>query len=259
MTPPDPRIAKRLLIGLGAVVVIAAVVNIGSGTESRSAGYVAPPVVTAPPTTTRPPKPCQVDPGPYSGQDKCNQTGEVVTVSAVLDSASFTTTDGRTVRLLGVAPLSEKECDRAAPYLRNLIGDKSVMLFTEPGRDKDGKGKLLRYVKYISDPVNTPGKYTADVGYEIVEAGYGRPEGETNWRYQNWLEIGFQLGDAKHAQAKGRAEYDGYQIDDRCVTRTREPEPDYDDPDDVDVPDVDRPNLPDGALTGGFCRRKWYC
>lgn len=29
---------------------------------------------------------------------------------------------------------------------------------------------------------------------------------------------------------------------------------------DVDV-DVDAPNvnLPDGALTGGFCARKWYC
>lgn len=42
------------------------------------------------------------------------------------------------------------------------------------------------------------------------------------------------------------------------TTTTSEPPPASDTDVDVHV-DTDHHNLPDGALTGGYCRRKWWC
>lgn len=192
----------------------------------------------------------------YDGQDTCHPGGEVVSVVGVLDGNTLELDDARVVRLLGVQVPDADACagPGATEFTRALVGGQQVKLHTEPGVEADDTGRLLRYVQFAesTDRDGLP-MYARDLGKDVVLNGWGKPaDKQANATYLDTL-----------ASAAGIAEYrpEGiyappcgsplvYGDDDGNGTA------DWDEQDYVDAPSV---NLPDGALTGGYCARKWWC
>lgn len=199
---------------------------------------------------------CFSDDVVYDGQDTCHPGGELVTVVGVLDGNTLKLDDDRVVRLLGVQVPDADACagPGATEFTRALVEGKQVKLHTEPGVEGDDAGRLLRYVQFAesNDSDGLP-MYSHDLGNAVVLNGWGKPSGnQANATYLKGL-----------ASAAGIAEYQPEGIyappcgsplvfgdDDGDGTA------DWDEQDYVDTPNVD---LPDGALTGGYCARKWWC
>ena len=88
-------------------------------------------------------------------------------VSEVVDGDTFKTTDGRTIRLIGInAPeVGEKYYEEAKDELTELIYRKEIRLDSDTG-NKDVYGRLLRYV-YVDDLL---------VNSEMVRLGLAKAE-----------------------------------------------------------------------------------
>ncbi len=201
---------------------------------------------------------CHSEDTVYDGEQTCHPGGELVAVARVLDGNTLELDDSRIVRLLGVQVPDLDTCSGpgASEFTRGLVEGQQVKLHREPGVDADDDGRLLRYVQRSESP-DRDGLpiYAHDLGHAIVLSGWGLPvEGRANPTYLENLR-----------RASGIAEYqpDGIYAppcgsplvfgddDGNGVADWEEGSGDY-----VDSPDV---NLPDGALTGGYCAGKWWC
>ena len=90
---------------------------------------------------------------------------EEVKVTKVIDGDTFETSDGETIRLLGINTPEEGEYyyEEAKDYLWYLIGNKEVELESDK-TNKDWYGRKLRYVYIDGKMVNSM----------MLERGYAR-------------------------------------------------------------------------------------
>lgn len=258
------RVGKgKLLFGAVAFVVIVGSCNnarneddapsaaSGASNSAAAAQVVAAPAVDRPVESE-----CFSDDTVYDGDDTCHPGGELVSVARVLDGNTMELVDGRAVRLLGVQVPDADACagPGSTEFTRGLVEGVQVKLHTEPGVESDETGRLLRYVQY-SESTDRDGlpMYAHDLGHQIVLYGWGKPtDDQANATY-----------DESIASAAGIAEYQAEGI---YAPPCGNPKV-YGDDDGNGVADwdeevyVDAPsgNLPDGALTGGFCARKRWC
>lgn len=194
----------------------------------------------------------------YDGDDTCHPGGEIVTVRRVVDGDTLELTDGRTVRLLGVDAPEADTCagPGATEYTRSLVESKKVKLYREPGVETDQYDRLLRYVQLAGQSTERGTSlpiYSHDLGNDLVLNGWALPFwGDANLTYMKSIE-----------SAKGIAEY---QPQGMYAPPCGEPAvygdddgngvPEWEEEGNVNAPNV---NLPDGALTGGYCAKKWWC
>jgi endonuclease YncB( thermonuclease family) len=218
---------------------------------------------SASPAAAPPPPPPQEAPcyssETYDGNGTCRQGGEIVSVRNVVDGDTLELVDGRTVRLLGVdAPLANKCAGPGAlAFTRGKTEGKKVKLHSEPGTDTDESGNLWRYVAYSESNdsrTNLP-IFSEDLGHDLVLAGWAKPKsGGENAEYMSNLvsaaDIAAYQPEGMYASPCGKPKV--YGDDDGNGVADYEEDLDGN----VNAPNV---NLPDGALTGGFCARKRWC
>lgn len=170
--------------------------------------------------------------------------GEPVTVAEVVDGDTFTTSDGRTIRVLGIdscekdtyggtLAVSDARLKLTSTY------DGPVTLTTQAGVDTDPDGRHLRYVQF--------GSNREDFGEYMVRNDHtgvyqGRHDASPDYvdrlyaldtEYSSKPPSGRECGDPYPSTTSSDSSYS------------------YDGDDDY--------NMPDGALTGGYCGRKWWC
>lgn len=177
-------------------------------------------------------------------QTASTQAGEVVTVTRAVDGDTFELSDGRRVRVLGIdscelGTYGGDEAKRMAESNLTNPGNQPIVLTSEPGVDVDQGGRLLRYV-------------TMDKKYDF---------GESMVKYDH---TGVYQG--KHDASKAYVDrlYAAdleYAADPPAGRACEDPYAEYRTDTDVDVyvDDDGDFNMPDGALTGGYCARKWWC
>lgn len=260
--PPGPKKRRRWPWVVGGILLFFFFVgNLAGPPEPvSSTAPAAPSAVAAPTAVAAPPQeaPCYST-STYSGDGTCRQGGEIVSVRRVVDADTLELVDGRTVRLLAVdAPVLD-DCagDGAAAFTRTKVEGKQVKLHVEAGTDTDEAGNLWRYVAFserLDSRTELP-IFAHDLGNELVLAGWAKPRsGGENADYMANLtsaaDIAAYRPEGMYAPPCGKPKV--YGDDDGNGVADYEEDVDVD----VDAPNV---NLPDGALTGGFCARKWYC
>jgi endonuclease YncB( thermonuclease family) len=217
------RAARWILGGLAGVFAFAVLVAmVGDGER----GAPTPPTTTSTATAA-----------PVSGP-----VVELVEVARVIDGDTFELSDGRTVRVLGI-----DSCEMKAPetyggeqakrtaegQLMNRFID--VTLTAEPGVDTDRYGRLLRYVQVDG----------RDFGTGMVKYDHtGVYQGENDASDEYIAQLYANDTEYSANPPSGRECADPY------------PPSTGGGGGDVDVPDL---NGRDGALTGGYCGRKWWC
>jgi endonuclease YncB( thermonuclease family) len=192
-----------------------------SSAASPAAAPIAVPTASAAPVTTSAPVPA----------------GDTVTVTKVIDGDTFVA-GGTKVRVLGI-----DSCEagtgggtRATDTARTMLDGQQVTLRREPGVDKDKYGRELRYVDL---PGGTDfGDYM--VGFDHTGVYQGRNDASPEYA------------------AKLRADDTDGRTCSAPVTTTT-PSSGSDDGGSIDWPSPGDQGLPDGALTGGYCARKWWC
>ena len=192
----------------------------------------------------------------YDGDDTCHKGGELVTVKPAVDGDTLELTDGRLIRMLGIDAPEPDMCagPGATQYVRSRVEGRQVKIIQEPGVDKV-KDEFLRYVQH-PDPESkrTPLIYSQDLGNDVVLYGWGKPyENGANPKYMEGINRAFGIAEyspeGMFADPCGKPKVYG---DDDGNGK-----PDWED---VDThPGDGHVNLPDGALTGGYCARKWWC
>lgn len=187
----------------------------------------------------------------YEGGDTCFKGGEIVTVKRVVDGDTLELADRRKVRLLGIDAPEPNSCagPGATEYARSKVEAQTVKLIKEPGVGTDADGMVLGYVQM------TPPYYAYDLGQNMVLHGWAKPhEGnQANPDYMrgvhNAAEVAKNLPEGIYGPPCGKPE----------TQPTYDPGPSSGSGGSVNVPNGHVPNLPDGALTGGFCRKHWWC
>lgn len=199
--------------------------------ESGSTAPSTPAAVTAAPAAV----PASTPPisVPSTAPSSPTPAGTTVAVTRVIDGDSFEIAGGDEVRVLGIdsCEMDTYGGRQAKESAELYLEGESVVLVQEPGADRDRYGRLLRYVST---------SYGSDFGETMISSDHtGLYEG------------------ANDASATRLAE-----LRERDDTGRDCSEPDYSPSTseyDVDVDVDDDGNLPDGALTGGYCARKWWC
>lgn len=251
---------KKILLGVVGFVVLVGSCNAVTGEDEPAPGptaaSAAAPQLTEPAPeleqvqATAPPRPdCVSTDTVYDAEGTCHPGGELVTVARVVDGDTVELDDGRIVRLLGVDAPEADTCagPGATEFTRSLIGGDEVVMYREPGVDLDRYGRTLAYIAR-SGPY-----FVEDVGRDLVRAGWALPyDGDANPSYMGGLgrdaDTAVYRPEGMFGPPCGEPLIHG-DDDGNGVA-------DWDEDADVDVPHA---NLPDGALTGGFCARKWYC
>ena len=229
------RQAYKVWIAVAAAVFcVVALADLGGGSESRPvASRGAPPTTTsARPSTT----------APTSAVVAPSSATPVATVASAVDGDTLLV-GGQQVRVLGLdaCPAATSGGRAAVATAQGLVTGRPAVLGVEPGVDRDGSGRLLRYVE-----VDGADLATTMVAYPHsgVAAGDGAAAD--------------YVGELRASDPNGRT----------CSapttptpTPTTTSAPGYDDDGDVDVdlPSPGDQGLPDGALSGGYCARKWRC
>jgi endonuclease YncB( thermonuclease family) len=219
----------------GWLGVVAAAVIVGScstGGEQPQLGRTAEPVSTttrapvtttvAAPTPTAPPQP----------------VGEQVTLARVIDGDTLELKDGRRVRVLGIdsCEMNTYGGKAAKSTAELLVGNAKVTLTAQPGVDLDRYKRLLRYVQVDG----------YDFGVEMVKNDHTGVYAGKNDASREYL-AKLYAADLDYAlnPPSGRECKDPYPV-------VRKGDESYSGGDDSG-------NMPDGALTGGYCRKKWWC
>jgi hypothetical protein len=143
-----------------------------------------------------------------------------------------------------------------------LVEGKKVKIHSEPGTHTDDKGNFWRYVSYAEymDTATKAPIYAKDLGNELVSGGWAKPKsGGENAEYMatltNSAEIAQYIPNGIYAPPCGKPKVYG-DDNDNGVADSDEIDVDVD----VDVDGPDRHHSrADGSLTGGFCRKHWYC
>lgn len=269
------RRAYKVWLGIAAsVFTLVAIGDLAGGSEPSTAPRetrVAAPQPVYRPAPTPAPQPA----------------GEQATVGSVHDGDTFTTTDGVKIRVLGIdsCELGTDAGPGARSYARTAMPVGSTVYLTrEPGVDQDQYGRALRYVHL------TTGGGPSDLGMRMVRlshTGVYAGDNDASDEYLTRLRAADSDGrDCNPGAGSGSgsttvgdqdcSDFDT-QEDAQAHLDADTSDPDRLDPDDDgvaceslagqstgNVPDVDVDvdddvNLPDGALTGGYCARKWWC
>jgi hypothetical protein len=152
------RFAPWVLAAVAALVVVsAAVLVVGDDQTASSSNGASPP---PPASTPGPPPSEQTEPDDETAPDR--RTWQV---DAVVDGSTLRLSNGAEVRLVGIAD----SC--GADVLAKMVVGHPVML-TRRGLDKDGDGRLLRYVERAG----------ADVGKRLLQRGWAKASDEPNPR-----------------------------------------------------------------------------
>lgn len=172
--------------------------------------------------------------------------GEEVTVTRVIDGDTFEISTGETIRVLGIDSCESKtyggkEATSMAENNLTNPGNLPITITTEPGVDKDRYGRLLRYVQMDG------GEY--DFGQSMVEYDNTGVYAGDNDASDDYVQM-LYAADLKYANnpPSGR----------ECGDPYAEFRDDSSSGGNVEFGDKDY-NMPDGALTGGYCARKWWC
>jgi endonuclease YncB( thermonuclease family) len=209
-----------------------------SGITTTTAAVPSPSRSTAPtadaaPTAVAAPKTSQAAP-----------VGELVTVTKVVDGDTIEVTGGRAVRFLGIdaCEMKTKGGREAKEYLEVFAGvGTEVRLIADGARDKDDHDRLLRRVERDSSYTSQYDPYSNDIGTTIV--GHEA--------------VGIYGGKKNDAGAAYLAKLRESDYGERDCSGTPEAPSSgggsYGEGNDDDF------NMPDGALTGGYCARKWWC
>jgi endonuclease YncB( thermonuclease family) len=208
-----------------AIGVVAFLAIVGSCSDKETTSTMTPAPVAAPTSSS-----------PYVAPVAAPTTSAApagVPVTRVIDGDTFEIAGGQRVRVLGIdsCEIGTYGGTQAKQSAEIALGGESVVLEQEPGVDRDSYGRLLRYVST---------GYGSDFGESmVVQTHTGVARGDSD------------ASDARLADLRER-DYGGRDCS----------EPDYSPSTteyDVDVDVDDDGNLPDGALTGGYCARKWWC
>ncbi|GAA4853524.1 hypothetical protein GCM10023201_53860 [Actinomycetospora corticicola] len=222
------RTAYKVWSGIAAgVFCLVAISDLSDGGTSTTA---------APAAVSAPAAPRYVAPAAAAPVAAPEPTGDTVTVTDVVDGETFVA-GGQRIRILGI-----DACDastyggrQATSTAETYLEGQQVTLRTEPGVEKDRNGRLLRYVD------TSAGDYgTLAVTYDHTQAD-GASKADPTY-----------LDELRSADPNGRT----------CsAPETSSPSSSSDDDDHVYVPLPRRGDngLPDGALTGGYCAKKWWC
>ena len=168
-----------------------------------------------------------------------------ITTGTTLDGDTFTTTDGRTIRLLGVdsCEVGTYGGDAAKSITESQLSNQynqPVVLVQAPGVDTDGQGRHLRYVKLGDEQIDL-GLFLVPYDYTGVAQGKNpAPQSYIDQLYGKDLDLAANPPAGRDCggptTSGGSSDVDVY----------------------VDT-DGGNYNMPDGALTGGYCARKWWC
>jgi endonuclease YncB( thermonuclease family) len=208
-----------------AIGVVAFLAIVGSCSDKETTSTTTPAPVAAPATSS-----------PYVAPVAAPTTSAApagVAVTRVIDGDTFEIAGGQRVRVLGIdsCEIGTYGGTQAKQSAEIALDGESVVLEQEPGVDRDRSGRLLRYVSTGDG---------SDFGESmVVQTHTGVARGDS---------------DASDARLADLRERDDGGRD--CS------EPDYSPSTteyEVDVDVDDDGNLPDGALTGGYCARKWWC
>ena len=231
------RLAHEVWLGIAAVVFVLVAAHDLAGTSrtpapASSSSHAGPSATTtttrsvptyaaAPATTTRTP------------------TGELVTVTDVVDGDTIEVSGERRVRLLGIdaCEMDTRGGREARDLLETFVEGDQVRLVAEGTRDRDGYDRLLRRVETSTGDTDVGGLM---VVYPTVTVYEGRNDATPAY-----------LSELR-SRDDGERDCSGTP----AVTDTTD-SPDVDI--DVDLGDDGDDGLPDGALTGGYCARKWWC
>jgi endonuclease YncB( thermonuclease family) len=225
------RTAYKVWSGIAAGVFC--LVAIGDLSDNGTSTTATPAAVSAPaaPTYVAPAAAAPVAP-PVAAPEPAQDT---VTVTDVVDGETFVA-DGKRIRILGI-----DACDastyggrQATSTAETFLEGQQVALRTEPGVEKDKNGRLLRYVD------TSGGDYgTLAVTYDHTQAD-GASKADPTY-----------LDELRSADPNGRT----------CSAPETSSSSSSSDDGDVYVPLPRRGDngLPDGALTGGYCAKKWWC
>lgn len=233
------RTAHKVWSGIAATVFsLVAITDLARGTTTP------PPSTSTPPATSRTETPSAAAPTPVTGAVPSTgppePVGELVSVIEVVDGATIEVSGGRTVRLLGLnaCKVSTKGGREAKDFLEiyTPVGQQ-VRLVSDGPQDTDTAGRLLRRVEQNVDYRSASSPYLYDVGSNVVPHDAIGVD-ETNGAEGSYL-------DELRQRDSGERDCSGT------------PAARSDDGVDADGPG--HVNLPDGALTGGYCRRKWWC
>jgi len=226
------RQAHKVWLGIAAgVFVLVAATDIGSTAQPTpvAASSAAAPTTTTTTTTTT----TRTTPAPVTTSTAPVPVGETVTVTDVVDGDTLEVSGDRRVQLLGIdaCETDTRGGREAKDLLKGLVASGHVRLIADGARDRDGSGRLLRRVETTA---------SSDLGalmviYPTVGIAEGR---DATPAYLS------QLRAADHGE--------------RDCSGTPPVTSSGGDVD-VDVDFGDDNGLPDGALTGGYCARKWWC
>jgi endonuclease YncB( thermonuclease family) len=210
-----------LLVVVGACNATPTQPQLGRTPEPPPTTRSAPAPTVAAPTSTAPPQP----------------VGESVTVSRVVDGDTLELADGRRVRVLGIdsCEMSTYGGKAAKSEAESIIGRGPVTLTAQPGVDVDRYQRLLRYVQV--------GRY--DFGVEMVKNDHtGVYEGKND-------------ASPEYLQKLYAADLE-YALNPPAGRSCEDPYPTVGKGGDSYTGGSDG-NARDGALTGGYCRKKWWC
>ncbi|GAA4875469.1 thermonuclease family protein [Actinomycetospora straminea] len=223
-------------LGIAAgVVVLVAAVDLASGTSTptpaSSSSVTATTTTTTTTTTTQPPTSTAA---PITSS---TPAGDTATVIDVVDGDTIEVAGGERVRLLGIdaCEMGTRGGREAKDLLEGFVSSGQVRLIADGARDRDGNGRLLRRVE------TSPGG--SDLGeLLIIYPTVGVYEGRN---------------DATPEYLAGLRASD--QGERRCAGTPTTTSSSSGSDDEVEIEDDDDRGLPDGALTGGYCARKWWC
>jgi endonuclease YncB( thermonuclease family) len=219
---------KRWLGGFALLAVVGAC-NTGTEQQPQLGRTPQPPTTTtAPVTTTVAPPTATVPPSPV---------GEQVRLARVIDGDTLELADGRKVRVLGIdsCEMGTYGGKAAKSEAERLTSGATITLSEEPGVTVDRYKRLLRYV----------GVNGTDFGVEMVRNDHTGVYGGKN--------------DASRVYLKRLYDADlDYALNPPAGRNCADPYPPV-----ASDPPVSKGGgdggLPDGALTGGYCRKKWWC
>jgi endonuclease YncB( thermonuclease family) len=215
---------KGWAVGVVAFLAIVGSCNQESEPTTTVSSAAAPAVTTTAPSTTVPIAPTTT-PQP---------TGETVTVTRVVDGDTFEIAGGRRVQVLGIdsCEIGTYGGTQAKESAELWLDGRSVALEREPGVDRDEDGRLLRYV------ATTPGSDFGETMVAQTHTGIDEDGDASAQRIADLRALDYSTRDCSEPDsAPSTSQYDV----------------------DVELGDDDDDGLPDGALTGGYCARKWWC
>jgi endonuclease YncB( thermonuclease family) len=170
---------------------------------------------------------------------------ELITVKSALDGDTIELTDGRVIDVLGIdacdpGTYGGDEATRTAESRLTLSGNAPITMTQETGVDQAPNGRLLRYIQ------TTNGKF--DFGESQVEYDHTGVLQKNNGASKAYMDR-LYAHDLKYADKPPAGRY--------CADPY--PPAPSGGGGGVYVGGDDDHNMPDGALTGGYCARKWWC